>query len=383
MRVQPLVLALALVAAPSMTRAQAPSAVIRVRVEDSVHAPVAGADVAVLVKLKDIVTSGTTDERGVWSVTLPRGGKEYQFVVRKIGYLRADQFIAPSRDTISVPFTIRRTAQTLEAVKVNAREDLKRTSYHLDADDIANTDRVVIDGTDIIARLRPDMLYGRSGTCPLSEIWVNGERIRDAPVNDLAAARIPRPPPRPTLPPGYSEYGNSSGAKRPLKAAPLAAVNRNVWYVLASIKPEHIEEANYVDCFDTSMDKVGQMNALFIVLKPGIKFEPGVGSHVVLDTVPTKNASADVSLVAGSYRARVVGVFDEETGEPLSGVRVTDSTSGTWSATTTTGTASFAFLPEGTWTVTFSKPGYEELKETIVIAPEHRQPLTIVLKRAK
>jgi hypothetical protein len=34
------------------------------------------------------------------------------------------------------------------------------------------------------------------------------------------------------------------------------------------------------DCFDTTVPDVGGSNALFVVLKPGVVYEPGVGSYV-------------------------------------------------------------------------------------------------------
>ena len=45
--------------------------------------------------------------------------------------------------------------------------------------------------------------------------------------------------------------------------------------VLSEIKPEHIAEMTYLDEWDTSIDKLGAQGGLFVVLKPGIGYEPG------------------------------------------------------------------------------------------------------------
>jgi hypothetical protein len=51
-------------------------------------------------------------------------------------------------------------------------------------------------------------------------------------------------------------------------------------FALYEIEPEHIAEMRFRDCFDTTVPDVGGMNALFVVLKPGVVYEPGVGSFV-------------------------------------------------------------------------------------------------------
>ena len=44
----------------------------------------------------------------------------------------------------------------LAPVAINEREDIKRKSYHTDADEIANFNRPLIDGMDILTKLKPD-----------------------------------------------------------------------------------------------------------------------------------------------------------------------------------------------------------------------------------
>jgi hypothetical protein len=52
--------------------------------------------------------------------------------------------------------------------------------------------------------------------------------------------------------------------------------------VLASIRSEHLAEVRYVNCWDTSMSGLGTNNAIYIVLKPGIAWDWGRGSHVAV-----------------------------------------------------------------------------------------------------
>ena len=58
-------------------------------------------------------------------------------------------------------------------------------------------------------------------------------------------------------------------------------VSRTVLYVLSEIKPEHIEEMTYHDCFDTSVPGPHGQAALIVTLKTGVRYDPGRGSYVV------------------------------------------------------------------------------------------------------
>jgi hypothetical protein len=61
--------------------------------------------------------------------------------------------------------------------------------------------------------------------------------------------------------------------------------------VLSEIAPEHIAEIHYHDCFDTSMAAVGNNNAIFVVLKPGVVYEQDVGSFVISETEEERMAA--------------------------------------------------------------------------------------------
>lgn len=145
----------------------------------------------------------------------------------------------------------------LATVHVRAEEDIKHRRLFIDADAIAHSSRRLDDALDIIAKLRPDMVYGLGGKgfcAPANNIWVNGRRIpwQLVSTNLIAASRDPG-------------LGLPSWIKS----------------VLASINPEHIAQITYLDCMDHSIGKIGGDRAIVVVLKPGIEFDPGTGSHPV------------------------------------------------------------------------------------------------------
>jgi hypothetical protein len=278
--------------------------------------------------------------------------------------------------------------QDLTPVVVTAEQDLKRKSYHIDADAIANSDRVLIDATDILTKLRPDMICGRScspmaavaattrtaarkcpmlafqqkATCPVDDtppplstnVWVNGRWIRTVIPSEMALAR---------------------------RTGMLAGLLPGTMTVLSEIKPEHIAEITYLDEFDNTVGKIGSQSAIFVVLKPGIDYEPGKPSYVIADDRARTSKPLPEPAELPAYRYRLLGVFDATTGDPLEGADVIDVTTGTKARTTATGTVSLRFLPEGTSPVRISMPGYEDLNLAVEIAAEAVNPLTLVMVR--
>ena len=373
-----------------MARGQSgPSLQLTVRVRDDAGI-VSGADVSVVTGLNDARVSGVTDDRGGLTITLraPDVKAEYQVVVRKIGYERADRFFRATGDTMSFDVMLHRVQELLPVV-VTAEQDIKQKSYHIGEDEIANSSATLIDATDILAKLRPDMICGRScspigsiaartrapvrkcpglafsqpRTCPTdntppsyaTNIWVNGRRIRIAIPDEMALAR---------------QHGVLAGLS-------IASMG-----VLSEIKPEHIAEMTYLDEWDTSVDKLGAQGGLFIVLKPGIGYEPGKSSFVTdVEPKPASSAAVAASASPPAYRLRLLGVYDAETGDPIEGAWVIDMTTGTKARSTSTGTVSLAFLPEGGSPVRIVKEGYEDLTLAVEISPEHLAPMTLVMVR--
>ena len=390
--VRSLLSTLSLASLVSVAEAQTHAGRVDVIVRDSAGAPVASSEVSVVQGLNLSRAAGSTDDRGRVSLAIAdvaSAHDDYQLVVRKIGFARTERFFRFQRDTMSFEISLRRVPQELAPVVVTAEEDLKRKSYHIDAEAIANSDRVLIHATDILAKLRPDMICGRNCSpmagaaartrnpvracpglafsqptkCPVNDapvspntnVWVNGKRLRMVIPDEMAMAR---------------------------QTGVLVGLMPGTMTVLSEIKPEHIAEMTYVDEFDTSIPKIGAQGGLFIVLKDGVVYEPGKESY--LPEEPVKAAApAPKPSVLPAYRFRLLGVFDDRTGDPIEDAFVTDLTTGTKAKTTSTGTVSLAFLSEGTTPVRISKEGYEDISIAVEISASVTTPLTLIMSKRK
>jgi hypothetical protein len=254
---------LALAGAAVVAGAQTPAhALVRVTARDSTGGFIPNAELTVTRGVHDVIARGATDDGG--HAVLPVDVKEtedLQVTMRKIGYARGDHFfeIRPN-GTADVTITVAHQRSTdLAPVTVTAQRDVKRASYHLDADDIEKADLPLDNTWEVIKRLRPDILTSRGGCeTGVQEVWVNGKRIR-LPLRPTGLAAV------------RARVGVPSRAR--FSYIPVS--------VLSDIAPEHIQEIDYHDCFDASMAAVGSVNALFVVLKPGVVYQQDVGSFVL------------------------------------------------------------------------------------------------------
>jgi hypothetical protein len=78
---------------------------------------------------------------------------------------------------------------------------------------------------------------------------------------------------------------------------------------------------------------------------------------------------------------RILGVFDALTALPLEGADVVDMMSGTTAVTTTTGTVTLGFLPDGFALLRVRKIGFEATTVPVVISASDTAPITVLLMR--
>ena len=401
--------ALALLATAAGTTASAqvvrPPLTVSVRVVDTSAVGVGGADVSIVQGLNDARANGVTDARGLVSLTIPEADGNYQIIARKIGFLRAADFFHARPGPLTFEIVMRRAVQSLAPVEVNAKENVTRKSYFIDADEIARHADELIDATDILKKLRPDMICGRScspmqaagaatrapvrrcptlalrqrRTCPVvtdpnpslsTNVWVNGVWIRSIATDTVCQTG---------------------------RRGMLAGLAPGTMQVLCEIQPEHIEQITYADEFNTTVGKPHSDSAIYIVLKQGVAYQPGAKSYVIDEsaepsrrTSTVRPASALDSIVAPhdsttplpSYRHRLLGVFDQESGDPIAGAHVTEVKTGDYVTTTATGTVSLIFLPEGSSLLKITMPGYTPLDLTVDIGPSFTNALTLLMKKA-
>jgi len=100
-----------------------------------------------------------------------------------------------------------------------------------------------------------------------------------------------------------------------------------------------------------------------------------IGVLLLAGTVRAQEAPARLP----AYRARVLGVFDANTGEPIEGAQVTDVLSKNSSLTTKTGTVSLVFLPDSGSIVRVQKIGYRAATMLVKISPTDTVPVTMLL----
>lgn len=82
------------------------------------------------------------------------------------------------------------------------------------------------------------------------------------------------------------------------------------------------------------------------------------------------------------YPGRVVGVFDETSGDPIAGAQVLNMANGLSVLTSGTGTLSLFFVDTAGGLIRITKPGYVPTLQVVANSPRDTVPLTITLARA-
>lgn len=241
-----------------------PDAVVYVTVLDSTDRPLSDVELRTIAGLNKVLARTRSDAGGRAVLRVQRDSSELQLAARRLGLRPTTRFFRADRDSIQLEIRLSAAPQILATVSVSAEEDLKRKSYFVDADEIANSKRLIENGMDVLTKMKPDILEGRSPGCGVETVYVNGKRVVNPPRDEVALAHMP---------PGRT--ARFSSPARPLTA------RQAVWSIMWSIKAEHIAQMDYKDCLDTSMPGLHASSALYVVLKPGIAYEPGLGSYVV------------------------------------------------------------------------------------------------------
>jgi len=104
-----------------------------------------------------------------------------------------------------------------------------------------------------------------------------------------------------------------------------------------------------------------------------------VRALIAVSLLGATQARAQESPRLPAYRARILGVFDANTGEPIEGAQVSDVLSKASSLTTKTGTVSLIFLPDSGSIVRVQKIGYQPTTMVVKISPDDTLPITVLL----
>lgn len=85
------------------------------------------------------------------------------------------------------------------------------------------------------------------------------------------------------------------------------------------------------------------------------------------------------SLAGGQAKARLLGVYDVESGAPISGAQVSVLQTGVGATTNSSGLVSLSFLPDGGALVRIRKVGYAPVTRFLAVSPGDTTPVTEVL----
>lgn len=234
---------------------------LTVVVSQSDDSPIADADVVFVPASGRATSIARTDSSGRVEIAFPDdAGFPATIVVRKIGYATQRRTIA-QRDVGPIVRIALSSVTAIDTVRVRA-ERLGSRDYLLTARDITSSNRTIRSLYEALGKLRPQML-GDSYRCPrdpVTNVWINGRRVffTLTPMNTGRNVRVI----------GVPSVARSGGES-------------TVESILASVKPEHVSEVRYQNCWDTSMAGIGTDNAVYVVLVPGASWNLRDGSYMV------------------------------------------------------------------------------------------------------
>jgi len=118
---------------------------------------------------------------------------------------------------------------------------------------------------------------------------------------------------------------------------------------------------------------------------PSINVSVVVGALVMVAPLQAQNPTLpplrDPVASVERFPIRVIGVFDESSGQPIPSVEISETATGTSVMTSTTGSANLGFIVPKGGEIRLRKIGFEEQTMTISMTPADTLPITIVMKR--
>jgi hypothetical protein len=302
-------------------RAQSPT-VVHVTVADTLGLPIPEAAVR-LMRDGAVVRNGRTAADGSYRFVVGAADTSLELAVQKVGYVGTRRRVAPARGAVTdVAVLVTPVTAILDSVHIIARHTADDIVPVIDADEIARSGRNLTGVFTLIGKLRP-----------------------------RARTLTPRRAVRPCLESQTRYYINEQW------------VNPTQYDGLADFPAGQIAYVQFVDCFDRSLEDADHPGArhVYVTLKPGAHYSPSHGLQI--DSSATRDAGtlADSGKAMRVARGKLIGIYDEVSGDPIAGVEVKDVGSGMFVHTTVTGTASLFFARTDATILGLSKLGYRPM----------------------
>jgi len=258
------------------------TAVLRIRAADEKGASVDGESVELRNARGTLLLTVTTRMDGRAAVAIPGDTTPLRYTARREGFAASSGVVrVPRRDTVTLELRLKRSSSAPDAGRGSAtRVRPLAPNYDLAAAEIARGGLYILDAYDALRDLRPSMLGDESRQCPaVQNLWVNGEQQVPAPGEQLVPAHVM-----------LAGDGDEKSA-RPAGRGDVLAFRATAKDPLGRIRAVHVETMHYVSCWDRSDKGAHGENALFITLKPGVRFEMKRGSFVA-DSAAARRAHA-------------------------------------------------------------------------------------------
>jgi hypothetical protein len=259
-------------AAASVARSQTverPSelGIVRLAVSDPLGAPLRGVSVSIAVR-DSIVARTTTDASGLRTLALEAGPLPYVITLRMIGYVpRRDSVIVSGTDTVTFAVTLARAPVLLDTLRTTTRS--LRAEYAISGDEMLRREPNAENVFDAVRKIRPQILGDRMRGCGyVRNLWVNGRWQVLAPWDTIVPLIT------------YETERLDPRGNRIIKRGYIAS-HADRTLPLGNLDPHHVVEMHYSGCSGQAPLGPRGMNALFVTLKPGIGYEPGVGTFVI------------------------------------------------------------------------------------------------------